>query len=70
MSNLSNKHLKSIDRALTIMRMHEDHQKVPKYKKEFATDIEHLERVRNFIQENVTAPMFDNIVDAICELSI
>lgn len=70
MSRLSNEHLKSIDRALTIMRMHEDRQKIPKYKKEFTSDIEHLERVRNFIKENVTTPMFDNIIDAACELSI
>lgn len=69
MSRLSSKHLKSIDRALIILRMHSNRQPIPKYKKEFERDIENLEEITVFIEGYVNAPMFDHISDTACELA-
>lgn len=70
MSKMLDEHLKSIDRTLTIMRIHLNRQKVPKYQKELERDIHRLEQIREAVAGLVTAPMFDNIVDAVCELAI
>lgn len=66
----ADRHLKSLDRALTILRLHLNRQKVPKYQRELIKDIIHLEQVKKLVAYHVNAPMFDHIINAVCELAV
>lgn len=70
MRKMTDQHKKSLDRAILIMQMHADRQNVPKYKKEFVHDLEHLNEIAELVESHIRAPMFDHIRDAICELSV
>lgn len=69
MSRLSDEHLKSIDRTLTIMRIFRNRQKVPKYQRELDRDIKHLSEISEIVTDAFNAPMFDKLVDAICDVN-
>lgn len=70
MKKLSDEHLKSIDRTITIMKIHCNRQKVPKYQKELDRDIKHLLEICVLVKDRVNNPMFDHIDSEACELTV
>ena len=70
MTKPNRKHIKSLDRVLTIMRMHLVRQKVPKYRKELIHDIKLIEQIRELVEDEIHNPLFDHISDTACELSV
>lgn len=69
MTKPSRMHIKSLDRVLTIMRMHLVRQKVPKYRKEFIHDIKLIEQVKELVEDEINSPMFSALEDTNCELA-
>lgn len=70
MRKMRDRHKKSLDRTIVILRMHLDRQKVPKYRREFERDVRHLEQIRSYIVEQMKAPTFDHIDESVCELAV
>jgi len=70
MSRLSNEHLKSIDRTLTIMRIARNRQKIPKYQKELDRDIKHLAEISELVEYECREPQFSALEDTACPLVV
>lgn len=70
MKKLTNLHAKSLDRAISILGIAMDRQSVPKYKKEFARDINRLREILDHIEFEISNPEFSMLQDTACPLTV